>query len=116
MWITEKIKNNWGKIIIIIFIIFVFVSKRYIDKIGEKNLKNLFKSEYKGIVKDKYNYRGLTVVCFGLLGYNDWNINSTEELYKNSTIGDTIIKIANSNLCIIKNKNKSIKVDCYFIE
>jgi hypothetical protein len=116
MWFTEKIKNKSGTIIIITFIIIVSISKFFTDKIGDKNLQDTYKSEYKGIVLKKYEYRGLTLIYKNLKTYEESPINATEILYENSNIGDTIIKIPNSNLCIIKNKCKSIKVECYYME
>lgn len=116
MRFTEKIKDNWGKIIILIFIIFVIISKSFTDKIEEKNLQDIYKSEYKGVVLKKEIYRGFTVTYRNLKTYKERGINATEILYKNSNIGDTIIKMANSNLCIIKNKSKKIKVECYELD
>ena len=64
MWITEKTNNNWGKIIIILFIIFVFISKSYTDKIVEKNLKNRHELGFKGIIIKKYRQKGGDILLY----------------------------------------------------
>ncbi len=79
-------------------------------------MQDIFKSEYTGLVLEKIQYRGLTIRYKNLKTKKDRDINSTENLFYNSNVGDTIIKIANSNLCIIKNKNKNIKLKCYELD
>ena len=116
MWITEKINNNWGKIIIILFIIFVFINKSYTDKIGEKNLKDKLEFGFTGIILNKFRHRGDIIVYKNLFTNVKREIYATSGLNDNSNIGDTIIKLPKSNLCIIKNKKKSIKVECYYLE
>ena len=116
MWITEKIKNNIGKTIIFVFVVFVIISKKYTDRIGEKNLENILKSKYKGVIVKKFRRRGDIIV------YKNLETNKLREIYatvvfdEKSKIGDTIIKIPNQNLCVIKNKNKNIKVKCYELD
>ncbi|TPG41672.1 hypothetical protein [Flavobacterium pectinovorum] len=112
----DTVKNNKGKIIILIFIGLVLIGKHFTDQIGEKNLQDIFRSEYKGLVLKKFRRRGNIILCKNLVTNKSTEIYATRILNKNSSIGDTIIKIANSNLCIIKNKRKNIKMKCYELD
>lgn len=113
MQLKKWIGNNQGNVLIIAFVSFVLISKYFSDKIGRKNDDEIFKSAYHGVIINKFRRRGDIIVYRNLDSNIEREIYATSELNENSLIGDTIFKLPNSNLCVIKNKTKQFKVACY---
>jgi hypothetical protein len=90
------------------------ISKNFTDKQGKKHDDERFKSEYKGLIIKKYRQRGDIIIYRDLKNNIEGVIYATSELNENSNIGDTIIKLPNSNLCIVKNKTEQFNGTCYF--
>ena len=117
MWFTKKIKNNIGTTIFLIIILFYIVSSYYGSIKYKKNREIDFHSNYKGIIIKKYRQKGGVILFYkDLTNFNCYQINPSDELIEKCNIGDTIIKLKNSNLCLLINKNKNLKVECYFLE
>ena len=76
-----------------------------------------YKSGYTGVVETKFRQKGAVIIFYkNLKTLEELQINPTDELAENCNIGDTITKLPNSNYCILKNKRKNIKVECYYVE
>ena len=116
MSFRNLITKNQGIVIIIAFIIFVFVGKHFTDKLKKRDNNELFNSEFRGLIIKKYRQRGDIIIYRNLKNNIEGEIYATSELNKNSNIGDTIIKLPKSNLCIVKNKTELFNGPCYFID
>jgi len=117
MRFTEKIKENWGKIIILIFVLFCIVSRYYGNKKYKEDRLEDYKANFMGIIIKKYRQKGGDIIFYkDLKTFEDHEINPSDELTENCNVGDTIIKLPRSNKCVLKNKGKNIKVECHYIE
>ena len=105
-----KIKN----IIIIIIILSLFFAIRQSVIVGKRNDKNKYDASFEGIIVKKIRRRGDIVFFKDFATNKVKEIYATSELNNNSKIGDTIVKLANSNKCIIKSRSKEIIVERYY--
>lgn len=76
----------------------------------------LYYMSFTGKVTKKYTHRGAIIDYINSKTNQKDRVLCTYELYINVNVNDTIIKMPNSNSCIIKNKLKNVKVDCYDID
>lgn len=117
MWIAEKIKNNIGTWLILIFILVCVFFNYFGNKKYSKDRLADYKSNYTGVIVKKYRQKGGAIIFYkDLKTSENFQINPADELVKNCNIGDTIIKLSKSNNCILKNGRKKIKVECYYVE
>lgn len=92
----------------------LFYSIRYTNRLGRIHEKDRFDNAFTGVITKKIRQRGDIIYYRDLSTKAINEINASEELNSNSTVGDTIIKLKQSNKCIIKSKSKNIIVRCYF--
>ncbi|SNR73620.1 hypothetical protein [Flavobacterium sp. ov086] len=117
MWIIEKIKNNIGTSIILTFILFCIVSSYFGDKKYKENRLMDYYSSFTGIIIKKYRQKGGVLIFYkDLTTFKSYQINPSDELIENCNVGDTITKLTQTNKCILKNKSKNLKVECYYVE
>jgi len=100
--------------LIVIAISLLIFSVRHTNKLSKIYDTNKYNSSFKGIILKKVRRRGNIVFYRNLLTYEEGEIYASSELQDNSVVGDTIIKIAKSNKCILKSKSKQLIVKCYF--
>ena len=107
---SDRIIN--GIIIFIAFFMLYAVTNRQSDNQNRKTIQEKLSWELSGVVIDKYEYRGCTVIINGATG--KWSISpASSSLYDSVKIGDTIIQQKNSNQCTIL-RGRKIDCDCYY--
>lgn len=92
----------------------LFFSIRYTNRLGRIHEKNRFDNGFTGVITKKIRQRGDIIYYRDVLTNDISEIYASEELNINSEVGDTIVKLRESNKCIIKSKSKRIIVRCFF--
>lgn len=113
MWITKKIKSNFDIVVFTSIILILLLSNYFTSKKGYLEIQKAYKEEFKGIIISKFHRRGEWIIYKDLVLDNEVKTYITLEFSENAEIGDTIIKLPNSNRGIIKNTGKSIEVKFY---
>lgn len=108
-----------GRKRLVVILVFILISSListmiYTRILRNKNRREVFTQEFKGVIKKKFRQRGDIIVYQNLKTNKEDEIYSSFELNENAEINDTIIKLPNSNNCIIKNGIKEVQVPCYF--
>jgi len=101
-------------IIIIIIVLSLFFAVRESIIAGERNDKDKYNTSFKGVVVKKVRRRGDIIFYKNFTSHQIGEIYASGELQDNSIVGDTIVKLENSNRCILKNGRKNISLKCYF--
>lgn len=100
-------------LIFLILVLFIFISKFYTDN-KENNRKIMrFRLKKDFVLKEIIKRRGYFLVCSDINNHEIFEVYPSSELLENIIVGDTIYKKANSNNCLIINRNKRVEVKCY---
>ncbi len=95
------------------FVVFILIILPFLSRIAEyySNKKN-YGSEYKAIILKKEYYRGSLNLTYETINKKNKQIVSVNDsLYNLSELGDTIIKLKNSNKCILIKKDTIYKLN-----
>lgn len=115
MTFIERIKKEIGSLIILAFILFLIIGNHYGNIKQTKYRKEFKKSKFTGIITQKYRQKGAVIFFYRNVETNiETQINPSDAFANSAEINDTIIKLPDSNECIIKNSNKLIKVVCEY--
>ena len=104
----------WVITILIVLILTLNIFFPRNDRDLAKIRERLTPPGYQGVIFRKSHGRCNHI----FINNNDYDTSDiscvTEELFNSANIGDTFIKIPNSNSCRIRNKDTSILCNCYY--
>lgn len=103
MSLLSKIKKEY---LVLMGLILIGLSPFYSRIIEFYSNKEIYESQYKAVIVKKSYYRGSLNITYKALnsGERESIISVNDSLYKLYSIGDTIIKLKNSNKCrLLKN-------------
>ena len=116
MWIIEKIKKNFGQIILVSFIFFCLLFNHFTNIKYNKNKLIDYNLSYSGVIIKKISCQkgGFMYFYYNLESRKIIELNPSNEFEHIVIVGDTFYKLKRSNECIIKNKNKNKNIKLEF--